>query len=267
MFSAAGTIFVKIQLVPVSCAGEPDEVLEEERPPSPTRAGVRATPSARVPVALPVPAAAPPPAVVEAAAPSREVRTDNVDFQFHWNSYSSSFSTDFTGYSELSKSLSDFRPSDDDWLKLHGDPDVGKPKYEGAKVYPSLRGKVVEGKRIVGEGEVYATAQLVKKSGKTKGVPLATPTVADTADPSFQFDFDLGKTKRGEKVQFIVWRHAESGGDQQVGIAETAIKLLRGCSKGTRKLKLTEPPVFEASAAKIRAWGRLSVEFDLNFPE
>lgn len=76
--------------------------------------------------------------------------------------------------------------------------------------------------------EYYVTVNVAKKSGKqTK--KQQSETVANTADPTFEFDFDLGDVRKGLEVEFAVF---QKEGEESLPVAY-----------GLKKVKDIEPDV------------------------
>jgi Ca2+-dependent lipid-binding protein len=203
-------------------------------------------------------------AVVERAV---TVTTEVVEEEFHfsWGNYSSSYSTDFTGYSECSEKLSSLHSGE---KKKHEHPLVGVIKRT-VRVAHLLSGKVVGAHGLLtadSDGtDSYATVDLVGKSTSKKKLGK-TEVVHDTSDPVWNFDFDLGTVKKGLAVEFVVWQTHKLSGDAQIGYARVDVKNIEVDRPDEIEVPLGEPPLFKGLPWKITGWGTLTVSFKLTLP-
>jgi hypothetical protein len=190
---------------------------------------------------------------------------DRHECPFRWGEYSSSFSTDFTGYSSCSIELSPLRESEEEWHNLHVHNEAGVPREvsQAHKVSYSLTGTIVEAKDLIPIVEKapgsYVTVQLVGK-GRKKGEVLQSPAVKDL---KYGYDFNLGIAKKKHTLRFTVYQEAKRGG-QQIGFAAKPIRDLPVDSKEPIEIALGKPPRFLERLGEFSDWGTLRVTFDLH---
>jgi hypothetical protein len=188
---------------------------------------------------------------------------DGPGFSFNWGSYSSSFTTDFSGYDSCSMSLSPVRSSEEEWHGLHVR-EEGGAFTDRAKVTFSVTGKLLAAKNLImaDRGPSYVTIQLVSK-GRKKGETLQTQAVNDGV---YSYDFNLGIAKKGHFVQFTVVQEAREG-ERQIGFALKAIKDLPTENRAPMAVALTKPSLFHPRFGQFLEWGSLAVVLNLQVIE
>ena len=149
--------------------------------------------------------------------------------KFSWGSYSSSYSTSFSGYSSCSKSLSDIL-KDGDFNHIHLDVKTkDAEEFKKPKEVHEIKGTIVkcEDLPVVDDENinVYATIQLIGRSSIAKGKHDKVKTdEAHEKSPEFNKDFELKKGKKGDYLNIIVYQNHSSNGVFLLGTAKVPIK-------------------------------------------
>jgi hypothetical protein len=196
------------------------------------------------------------------AAPARAAPLDGDD-EFRWGSYSSSYATNFTGYSACSERLSDIRPEEAAYHTHPAMPPVENPHPPKKPALFALTGRVVAARELPlgggGEREYCVAAAVASKVGKERR-NVRSEAVAGTADPAFNFEFDLGDVRKGFVVEFTVFQ-LDNGEAAPVAFAQKKVKEIELDSDAQIELALEAPPVlkFEKVPWTFTAWGTLVV--------
>ena len=163
--------------------------------------------------------------------------------KFQWGSYSSSYSTSFSGYTE-GKSLSALRSSEE---KYHVHAEVKKVEYKPKPKGETLKGKVIEGKNLFQIEkfpglEAYVEVKLVGKGKDKKGKTIQTDALT-AADAQWDKEFDFGRVKKGQAVEIILWmKHAALPEFSQYGYARVEVKNIAWDNEEPQTIQLVQPP-------------------------
>jgi hypothetical protein len=174
---------------------------------------------------------------------------------FNWGDYPSSYSTDFTGYTECSLTLSDLGDAE---YALHEHEEVEPLEDEPmARVGAlALTGTVI-GARGLSVRDSYVRVNICTKCLKILK-KTESEVVHNTDNPQWGHAFDLGEVKKGQAVEVTVLQKTSEGVDVEVGYARTIVKEIEIDS-----VEPIEIPVVKGKWKREPAEGVLVVVFNL----
>jgi hypothetical protein len=180
-----------------------------------------------------------------------------------WGDYSSSYATNFTGYSECSERLSDLH-SDEAAFHHH---EFLVPAPDRALAPPrlfTLAGAVVGGRGLPTPGgrpaDTYVVVNVANKSNR-EFRKQQSQIVPATADPDYNFPFDLGDVRKGLRVEFTVFEGAQGDADAALAFGKIEVKEIPLDSQEPIQITLQAPPAdrFKSLKWTFTEWGRLTV--------
>jgi hypothetical protein len=185
------------------------------------------------------------------------------DDVFRWGSYSSSYGTNFTGYSDCSERLSDIRPEEQAFHKHATVPPPENPEPPKKPTLFGLTGKVVAAKDLpFGDGsekEYSVVVSIANKVGKEKR-KVQSEVVAGTADPAWNFGFNLGDVRKGLVVEFtVVQGSGEDAAPVAFGVKK--VKEIEIDAAAPIEIPLGDLPFprFEKRRWQFTSWGTIVV--------
>jgi hypothetical protein len=186
---------------------------------------------------------------------------------FHWGSYSSSYSTSFSGYTSCSQTLSPQHGSESDHWHQHTAVVIVKKAVKRVKGKEVLKGVVKGARNLIkadSDGtDSYVTVQLVGKGKAKKKTDDKSKRVEDTSDPDYDYAFDLGEVKKGLAVEFIVWQTHKFLGDAPIGYARKEVKDIELDDTAVVEIELKQPKALKRLPKGFAGtWGTLLVEFN-----
>jgi hypothetical protein len=210
--------------------------------------------------------------ISDAESSSRLTRERSIDTSesgdcLVWNSYSSSYATNFTGYSECSERLSDLHPGEEE-VHHHEFLAPAVIKKTGTPKLLTLSGSVVGARGLpLPDGrspDTYVAVAVVNKSER-ESKKQGSPVVENTADPDYNFAFDLGDVRKGLRVEFLVYVSEQDQEQEQVGTplayGKIEVKAIPLDSEEPVEIELGAPPGHRFKTPKwgFSEWGKLSV--------
>jgi hypothetical protein len=186
---------------------------------------------------------------------------------FHWGSYSSSYSTSFSGYTSCSQTLSPQHGSESDHWHQHTTVVIVKKEVKKVKGKEELKGVVKGARNLIkadSDGtDSYVTVELVGKGKTKKKTDDKSKRVEDTSDPDYDYAFDLGEVKKGLAVEFIVWQTHKFLGDAPIGYARKEVKDIELDDTAVVEIELKQPKALKRLPKGFGGtWGTLLVEFN-----
>ncbi|KAH0788988.1 XYPPX repeat family protein [Histomonas meleagridis] len=155
-------------------------------------------------------------------------------------SYSSSYSTSFTGYSRCSVTLSDISTGEEKYEIKVVKKKVYKPKPKEEK----LKGVILQCNGLIKSdsdgSDTYVTIQLFSKSMNPKSEIIKTKTIHDTQDPVYEHEFAFDKVKKGQYLQIIVYQDHKILKDVPIAEAQVPLKQIEEGSS-EKEIKLEKP--------------------------
>jgi hypothetical protein len=207
-------------------------------------------------------------------APATEVAVERVivveeGCTFQWGTYGSSYSTNFSGYTNCSQTLSPLHGSESDHWHHHAVIVKKEVKIEVKKVTGKefLKG-VVKGARDLIKADSdgtdsYVTVELLGKGKSKKKLEDKSKRIEDTSNPDYDYPFDLGEVKKGFSVEFTVWQSHKWLGDSPIGVARTEVKNIELDSTAVVSIELSKPKKPKHIPKGYKGpWGTLLVEFN-----
>jgi hypothetical protein len=178
---------------------------------------------------------------------------------FQWSDHGSDYSTDFSGYSECSETLSDSDPN-----VRHRHPPVGAAAASGKRAVhrlESIDGTVVRARGLSDPAgnplASYATVQLLGK-GKAKGERVES-SVANGANPVWNLTFECPKVRKGYVIEVIVWQIHPTLGHLKIGTVNIALKDLEADYSWARDIPIEQPKDYRKIRGPVEQWGSLQL--------
>ena len=143
---------------------------------------------------------------------------------FNWNhDLQSDYSTDFTGYTNCSKTLSPTISSSSE--KWHDPPHHEVDIYDVKPVREQwVKGELKGGNniyRFTSSQELYATISLWGKAHEKKKFTVKSGSTSDFESPSFNTEFEFPRVKKGDVIHVLIWEKLK--GDEEIPIANGTI--------------------------------------------
>lgn len=186
------------------------------------------------------------------------------DCQFSFGSLSSSYSTDFTGYTEYSRSLSPLNSSDERCHHQHTEPKEQTYHPKPAQETLCVRVCSCEGLvRASPDGtDAYVRVSLHGKRKEKGAAPLVTEVARGTESPVFNQEVRFESVKKGEKVVIDVF-HQSPAGDFPIAALEVPVKDIDAECKEPKKFRLERPEAAaNAAIANFVDFGQITLAFD-----
>lgn len=175
---------------------------------------------------------------------------------FTLEGYGSSYSTDFTGYTDWSHSLSPLNSADEKRHHHHGiqkKTEVKTREITLDQSKPNKVGEIVKGTIIKANGlpktdsdgsDTYVVLTVITKEGDKdkKGEKVKTDIIHDTQDPEWNYDFELPTAKKTDIIRAKVWQYHKVVGDQIVAQVDININDLRPDEPLEQTFPLDKPP-------------------------
>jgi hypothetical protein len=212
-----------------------------------------------------------PPATAPLVVKERSVAMIVGECDFSWGSFSSSYSTSISGYTNYANgTISDIHSGEEG---LHYHYGMG-PKAEKKRKAPEARciGPLVLSGTVLGarglpkadsDGtDSYVVVNLENKGGKEKK-KVQSVIVHDTSDLDWNFNFDLGQVRKGQVVEFPVFQHHRIFAEQPLGYGKIEIKNIELDSAEPIEITLEKPKKFKKPKWKFDGYGKLRVRFHL----
>lgn len=153
---------------------------------------------------------------------------DGADDHCHFDwclDINSDYSTDFTGYSECSRSLGTEISSSEE--KFHYQP---RHELETQSVKPvrvqSITGKLISAAHLYkwqDAKDLYATVVLFGK-GREKHFKVQSNPTDNFDNPEFNLDFDFPRVKKGDSVLVVIYQNLQDGTSLPVCLASSPVK-------------------------------------------
>ncbi|OHT14159.1 hypothetical protein TRFO_03214 [Tritrichomonas foetus] len=183
-----------------------------------------------------------------------------------WNSFGSSFSCSFDGYTENSSTLSDFHSWELQW-HVHEDlPSDGVIKLTRGIIKGTLTKCNNLIKAFDGRTSTYVQLYNVKKYGKIVGDIFLTDAVENNENPVFNKKFEFSRIKKGDTLQIIVFQKVGPIA-YQIGAASIPIRTLK-VGEQELEVQLEKPRsiVVPMNVNDFANYGHcnLSLTYDLN---
>ena len=197
--------------------------------------------------------------VPEVAVQARDINTnENDECVFTWGDYGSTYSTDFTGYTDGEfESLGELTP-DSQTHHHHAEPNFTSTEVKPKALY-RVNGRLENAFGLINtegqESNAYVTLQLIGKSAieKAKGEQLRTPNVQGE-NPNFGFDFAFDNARKGDSILINAYQTHE-GKEIVVGTIKLPIK----DNEGEKEIALLRPKGLEENGIKgtFQSYGTL----------
>ena len=193
---------------------------------------------------------------------------------FSLGNYNSDYSTDFTGYTNCSHSLSALHSSEQRFHHhhhLHQEAQTRDAQLEpkATKVGESIKGTIVKANGLPktdNDGsDTYVVLTVISKAGKDKkGDKVKTEIQHDTQDPVWNKEFDFPKAKKGDSLRAEVFQHHKVYEDQCIACVEIALKDLKENEPIEQEFKLDKPPKAPKVVKKVTDFGTITLSLTHN---
>jgi hypothetical protein len=212
---------------------------------------------------------------IEGAVPKAEGSTPGIrviegagDCDFAWGDYGSSYSTNFSGYSNVGEELSDLHPSEEE-IHIHVAPDpVEKVEKDKVRVKRTIVGSVVGATGLI-KAEPSGTdsyARVVLKIGsKDHGDPGVSQVAQNTQEPTWEgANFSYQNVASSAYLLVTIYQKSEVGAlklEYPIGVAKIKVKNFPSGAEGTVEAQL-DPPVLLPKIRPIPPpgeWGKITV--------
>jgi hypothetical protein len=204
-------------------------------------------------------------------APTQPQEGTVIDCKFQWESFTSSYSTSLSGYTNYEKgTISDLHPGEDE--QHNHPPIVKKEKPPDEEQPPKPPGPLVLSGVVVGarglpkadsDGtDSYVVVNVGNKSGKEKR-RTQSEIVHDTSDPDWNYPFDAGEVRKGQAIEFTVFQNHKIFAEQPIAYAKYEVKNIELDNPNIVEIALGKPEKFTKLKWKFLGWGTLLVVFNL----
>ncbi|KAK8900369.1 hypothetical protein M9Y10_002696 [Tritrichomonas musculus] len=193
---------------------------------------------------------------------------------FTLGNYPSDYSTDFTGYTNCSHSLSKLHSSEERFHHhhhLHSEVKTRDIQLEpkAQKVSESIKGTIIKANGIPltdNDGsDTYVVLSVISKSGKDKkGDKVKTEVQRNTQDPVWNKEFEFPKAKKGDSLRAEIFQTIKLVPDQCIAVVEIALKDLKENEPVEQQFKLDKPPKCPKVLKKIVDFGTLTLSLTHN---
>jgi hypothetical protein len=203
-------------------------------------------------------------------APSRSVPASSPDgtllWGFEWGTDDSDYSTDFTGYSECSQSLSDTPIPEVDLISVSLPPISPKINVSGVHTLRgTLQGCVDLSNPDDHDLNTFVTLQMFSRAGREKLGTVNSHLVSETTSPQWNIPFSFEKVHRGSELHVVVWQDHPKLDIIQIGRAVLRVMDVELNKRHKYTLDLEKPPDYPASRGKVKDWGKVSLALKHTF--
>ncbi|KAH0792072.1 putative c2 domain protein [Histomonas meleagridis] len=191
--------------------------------------------------------------------------TQELICNFSFGSLSSSYSTDFTGYTEYSHSLSPIHSEEEKFHHHHDEITIKQTEFKPKPIEETLFVQVC---RCVGLAKTdangtdsYVKVSLVGKRKPKNDQPLVTEVAMNTEDPQFDQGINFPKVKKGESIVIEVFQKSKVA-DFQIGYLKIPVKEIEVGSKDEKEYLLQKPIKISEIFDKITDFGKIYLILD-----
>jgi hypothetical protein len=200
----------------------------------------------------------------DVAAKPVAVHVDAGECGFVWDSYSSSYSTNFTGYTGYGQSLSDLQASEE---AEHQHAVVAEVAEVKRRIRYALNGTVVRAAglpRVDVDGTDFYVVVDIAGKWKPKKKDVKSRVVHGTSNPQWNLAFDFGQVTKGIALEFAVWQTHKVLGDVPIAVAKKVVKDIDIEARQPLEIPLGKPARrCPRLLRKNGAWGSLFVSFNI----
>ena len=188
---------------------------------------------------------------------------------FTLGNYPSTFSTDFTGYTNWSHSLSPLNSRDIQKHHHHHEGPAAQTRDvqlepKATKAGESIKGRIVKAnglpKTDSDGSDTYVVLTVISKSGKDKkGEKVKTEIIHDTQDPEWNKEFEFVNAKTSDSLRAEVFQYHKILGDQCIACVEIQLNELKENQPIEQAFTLDKPPKVPKVVKKITDFGTLTL--------
>lgn len=196
--------------------------------------------------------------------------------QFSLGEYSTTYSTDFSGYSECSRSLSGMRSSDEKFHHAHLRDENAHPNVQNRDVKlgskPEKVAETIQGTIIKAEGipktdhngsDTYVVLTVVPNSGKGKNADkVKTEIQHNTQDPVWNKDFEFPFANENDALRVEIYQHHKILGDKLIACCEIFLKDLKVNQPIQQAFPLEKPPKAPRVVKKVKEFGTITLSLN-----
>jgi hypothetical protein len=201
----------------------------------------------------------------EVYRPPVVIKTET-ECEFEWGTYSSGYSTSFSGYDVEPLPPAGFAGPADEFL-FHLPPPVPVSAAKTERLI--LSGEVVGANglpNIEGEAAVsYVTIALVNGSGRQRE-SVASGVFDGTGQPQYDLDFDFGAVDKKTAVEVTVWASPKLGSDLKIGFWRQPVSELELGNTDKQTLTLTAPAKVPTELKEVSDFGVLYAVLNYRHP-
>ncbi|OHT08803.1 putative C2 domain containing protein [Tritrichomonas foetus] len=186
--------------------------------------------------------------------------------KFSFGTYSSSYSTSFSGYTTCSTTLSNIHSSEE---KYHVHEIKTKQEYHGKPKKHAITGKFIGCTDLIktelNGTDAYVKISLRNKGGKVKGEEFTTEVVKNTSDPTYDLPLTFKDAKKGDYIDITVYHDFTLLGTRAIGAAKVPIKDVQEQTTLNLDLHKPEGSKLPKELSKLLDYGHCSIELSANY--
>ena len=268
-----------ISLEPEQPVAEPEQEHPEAGPEQPTPEPAQPAPDPVQPAAEPEQPVPEP--VQPAAEPAKVTVNDDsakINNEFSLGNYSTTYSTDFSGYSDCTHSLSKMHSTDEKFHHEHLRNGSGRPRAHTRdiklgdkpnKIAESIQGKIIKASGLPktdhNGSDTYVVLTVIPLSGKGKNADkVKTEIQHNTQDPVWDKDFEFPFANTNDSLRCEIYQHHKILGDKLIACCEVVLKDLKDNQPIVQALPLIKPAKAPRVVKNVKDFGTITLSLTHN---